>query len=75
VAVHPDLPDVTDPDIRAMVLRNHQPAETWIGKSETSAALVIVRCATCWQPWPCPSILAARAAEPPPDPLWPRRRH
>jgi hypothetical protein len=53
-----DLPDVTDPTIRAMVLRNHEPEETW-----TYGGQVYVHCATCWKDWPCPSRIAAWEAE------------
>jgi len=63
-----DLPDVTDPDIRAMVLRHHQPEETWIGSYGAGVVGVSVCCATCWQEWPCPSIKAAREADGPPNP-------
>jgi len=56
-----DLPDVTDPDIRAMVLRDHQPEETWI--RWPASASVSVYCGTCFGEWPCPSIKAAREYE------------
>jgi hypothetical protein len=46
-----ELPDVTDPDIRAMVLRDH------------GSKLISVNCRACWQDWPCPSILVAREYE------------
>jgi hypothetical protein len=55
---HPDIPDVTDPTIRAMVLRNHEPEESW-----TVSGQVSVHCATCGRDWPCPSRNAAWEAE------------
>ena len=57
-----DLPDVTDPDIRAMVLRDHEPEEIWL-RGGDSPQLLPIRCATCWQHWPCPAITAAREAD------------
>jgi hypothetical protein len=54
-----ELPDVTDPDIRAMVLRDHQPEERWTLDSK----LISVDCDTCFGKWPCPSILAVRQVE------------
>jgi hypothetical protein len=56
-----ELPDMTDPDIRAMVLRDHQPQETWLRWPEK--AVVSVYCDTCFGEWPCPSVLAAREVE------------
>jgi hypothetical protein len=53
-----DIPDVTDPDVRAMVLRNHEPEEAW-----TYGGRVDVHCAACCKPWPCPSRQAAWEAE------------
>jgi len=53
------IPDVSDPDIREMVLRDHEPKEAWT----LGGQLVSVHCDTCFRPWPCPSIKAARAAE------------
>jgi hypothetical protein len=65
------LPDMTDRDVRAMVLRDHEPQDHWM----MSGQLIGVYCTRCGQRWPCPSIQAARAAEraampPPPDPEW-----
>jgi hypothetical protein len=59
----PAIPDVSDPDIREMVLSNHEPTEVW----EKSKLLAVV-CRTCWKAWPCPSIQAARVRNgAPPD--------
>lgn len=54
----PVLPDVSDPDVREMVLNDHEPAERWT----VSGAFLGVHCRTCLHRWPCPSITAARAA-------------
>jgi hypothetical protein len=54
-----DVPDVTDADIRRMVLRNHEPAEMW----SVGGKLLSVHCGTCYQRWPCPSRQAAWKAE------------
>lgn len=51
------IPDVTDPDILEMVLRDHAPDETWT----IDGTLISVHCGACFKPWPCPSIQAARA--------------
>ncbi len=53
------IPDISDPIIRAMVLRNHQPRETWYHRGEES--YVIVACGECGQPWRCASFVAAQA--------------
>jgi len=53
------VPNVHDPDIRRMVLRNHEPHEAWTNGGE----LLSVRCETCGLEWPCPSIEAARTIE------------
>jgi hypothetical protein len=55
------IPDVSDPDVREMVLSNHRPAEALTGIKDQRT--VVVGCAMCFQLWPCPSIQAARAAE------------
>lgn len=56
----PRLPDVSIPEIRRMVLRDHYPEEHWLlGKNGPYA---LVYCASCWQGWPCRSIKAAREA-------------
>jgi hypothetical protein len=52
------IPDVSDPDIREMVLRDHEPEEFW----GLGGVLISVHCEACYRPWPCPSIKAARAA-------------
>jgi hypothetical protein len=54
-----NLPDVTDPTIRAMVLRDHEPEETWSAEGR----LLSVHCRTCYQHWPCPAHKAAWEAE------------
>jgi hypothetical protein len=51
--------DMTDPDVRAMVLGDHEPEERWA----LGGWLISVNCRTCFQDWPCPSILAAREVE------------
>jgi len=56
-----DVPDVSDPDIRAMVFRDHEPTEQWLGPP--GGRRCFVHCATCRHDWPCPSIKAAKAAE------------
>lgn len=58
-----DLPDMTDPDIREMVERNHGPWELWDDKKKPSEFMAVI-CTICHQEWPCPSIKAARAAAP-----------
>lgn len=63
-----DLPDVSDPDIRQMVLRNHEPEEMWIGNFATGDRIVSVYCRTCWSSWPCPAVQAAREADDPTAP-------
>lgn len=50
------IPDVYDSDIRAMVLSNHRPEETWTVGGE----LLAVHCEMCGSAWPCESIRAAR---------------
>lgn len=54
-----EIPNVHDPDVRATVLRDHQPEELW----GMNGVLQSVHCNVCGQDWPCPSILAARAIE------------
>lgn len=54
-----DIPNVEDPDIRAMVLRDHQPEEVW----SMGGGPLSVHCRVCWHNWPCPSIEAARAIQ------------
>jgi bacterioferritin-associated ferredoxin len=54
------IPDVSDPDIRQMVLRGHEPEELW----SAEGSLVSVHCGKCFASWPCPSIQAAREATP-----------
>lgn len=54
-----NVPDVSDSDIRRMVLRNHEPDETW----SADGKLLSVHCAACYQSWPCPSRQAAWEAE------------
>jgi hypothetical protein len=58
VSKQPTLPDVSDPDVREMVLRNHEPEEAWLADGR----LVSVYCRACTGVWPCPSIQAARKA-------------
>jgi hypothetical protein len=53
------LPDISDPDIRRMVLRDHEPEETW----SVGGQLLSVHCGTCYHSWPCPSRQAAWKAE------------
>lgn len=50
-----EIPDVADPDVRAMVLRDHEPREEWLFPHR-----VIVSCERCGGGWPCRSIEAAR---------------
>jgi hypothetical protein len=58
------LPDVSDPDIREMVLSNHRPYEAWkTDDPKQGSELLGVICATCRKDWPCPSIQAAREAK------------
>ena len=54
-----NLPDVSDPEIRRMVLTNHEPTEDW----SVDGKLLSVHCGTCYQHWPCPSRQAAWEAE------------
>lgn len=61
-----EIPDVFDGDVRAMVLRDHSPEETWAGTvppREKGSRLLSVACATCCTDWPCASIKAARKVE------------
>lgn len=55
----PEVPDVSDPDIRRMVLDHHEPDEAW----SVAGILLSVHCRTCYHPWPCPAVRAARQAE------------
>lgn len=72
-----DLPDVTDPDIRAMVLRDHQPVEWWSHDDYSEPPKFRrVLCERCRQDWPCLSREAAleaeeQAAQEPLPPLFP----
>jgi hypothetical protein len=50
------IPDVSDPDIRQMVLDTHGSYEL-----RDKFRLVAVVCGVCAKDWPCPSIKAARA--------------
>ncbi len=54
-----EIPDMSDPDIRAMVLDAHCPTDRWT----VTGKLIGVVCCTCLNTWPCPSIRAARAVE------------
>lgn len=48
--------DWTDPDVLQMVKRNHVPTEDW-----TMAGFLIgVRCETCGNGWPCPTVVRLR---------------
>ena len=53
------IPDVNDPDVRRMVLRDHEPSERWT----VAGQLIAVHCDTCLHSWPCPSIIAARQVD------------
>jgi hypothetical protein len=50
--------NLTDPDVRAMARRNHQPDEMW-----TFGGDVMVICETCKKDWRCPTRLALDAWE------------
>jgi hypothetical protein len=55
------VPDMNDPDVRSMVLNSHEPKDHWM----ISGRFIGVYCTVCGHTWPCPSILAAQAAEEP----------
>ena len=48
--------DLSDPDVREMAERHHYPEELWSNTGQLHA----VRCATCFQDWPCATRLALR---------------
>lgn len=52
--------DLTDPAVRSMAERDHQPAETWT----VAGTLIGVYCETCRQAWPCETVQALRAIVP-----------
>jgi hypothetical protein len=58
-----EIPDVHDGDVRAMVLRDHGPEETWVQPFSGGPEAVFVKCSRCAADWPCPSITAAREVE------------
>jgi hypothetical protein len=49
-------PDLSDPDVRDMVARNHMPEESW----NNAGGFNGVTCTECHQDWPCPTIQELR---------------
>lgn len=48
--------DLTDPMVRAMADRDHEPEERWT----LAGRLLRLSCRTCAQPWPCATRVALR---------------
>lgn len=50
--------DLTDPAVREMAERHHEPDEMW----SNTGLLLSVHCRTCGHSWPCATAQALRAA-------------
>jgi hypothetical protein len=49
--------DLSDPRVRDMAARNHQPTEVWT----LGGDLISLHCEQCGHPWPCPTRQALDA--------------
>lgn len=54
--------DLTDPEIRRMAERNHQPDEVWAA----NGTLISVYCEKCGNDWPCVTRRRLDATRPEP---------